>query len=80
MYQVITIIFEFWRDLFTSLDGHLAVIGVDLETLELTFYTGSISLYNYLVLLFTLLTVFFVVYLTYKFFVFLYKVVARLWF
>lgn len=80
MFQVITIIFEFWRDLFMALNGQLAGIGVDLEQLELTFYTGSISLYNYLVFLATLLTVLFVVYLTYRFFVFLYRLVVRLWF
>lgn len=80
MFQVITIIFEFWRDLFMALNGQLAGIGVNLEQLELTFYTGSISLYNYLILLATLLTVLFVVYLTYKFFVMLYRLVVRLWF
>lgn len=80
MYQVISIIFDFWRDLFTSLNGQLAGIGVDLEQLELTFYTGSISLYNYLILLATLFTVFAVVYVTYKFFVTLYRLVVRLWY
>lgn len=80
MYQVISIIFEFWLELFSALNGYLLNIGVDLEQLELTFYTGSISLYNYLILLATLLTVLFVVYLTYKFFVMLYRLVVRLWF
>lgn len=80
MYGVISIIFDFWRDLFMALNGQLAGIGVDMEQLELTFYTGSISLYNYLILLATLLTVLFVVYLTYKFFVMLYRLVVRLWF
>lgn len=80
MYGVISIIFEFWRDLFASLNGHLVSIGVDLKQLELSFYTGSISLYNYLILLTTLLTVLFVVYITYKFFVFLYGLVVRMWF
>ena len=80
MYGVVSIIFDYWRDLFTSLNGHMVSIGVDLEQLELTFYTGSISLYNYLVLLATLVTVFVVVYVTYKFFVILYKVVVRLWY
>lgn len=80
MYGVISIIFDFWRGLFDALNGHLSAIGVDLDQLELTFYTGSISLYNYLILLATLLTVFFVVYLTYRFFVFLYRLVVRLWY
>lgn len=80
MYQVISIIFQFWRDLIMALNGHLAGIGIDLQQFELTFYTGSISLYNYLILLFTLLTVLFVIYITYKFFVFLYRLVVRLWY
>ena len=80
MYQVIFIIFEFWRGLIEAFNGHLVGIGVDLEQLELTFYTGHISLYNYLVLLATLLTVLFVVYVTYRFFVFLYRLVMRLWY
>lgn len=79
MYQVIFIIFDFWRGLFDALNGHLLNIGLDLEALELTFYNGSISLYNYLILLATLLTVLFVVYVTYRFFVLLYRVVIRLW-
>ncbi|MEM0174155.1 MAG: hypothetical protein QXI16_06600 [Sulfolobaceae archaeon] len=80
MFEVVSIILDFWRGLFDALNGHLLNIGVDLEQLELTFYTGSISLYNYLILLATLLTVLFVVYLTYRFFVFLYRLVVRLWY
>lgn len=80
MYQVVSVIFDFWRDLFMALNGQLAGIGVNLEQLELPLYDGHISLYNYLILLATLLTVLFVIYLTYKFFALLYKVVARLWF
>lgn len=80
MYGVISVIFDFWRGLFDALNGHLLNIGVDLEQVDLTFYTGHISLYNYLILLATLLTVLFVVYLTYKFFVMLYKMVVRMWF
>lgn len=80
MYQVISIIVEFWADLFRALNGHLVSIGVDLEQLELTFYNGHISVYNYLVLLATLLTVLYVVYLTYKFFAMLYRLVVRLWY
>lgn len=80
MYGVISIIFEFWLELFQALNGQLRGIGVDLEQLELSFYGGHISLYNYLVLLATLLTVLFVVYITYKFFVFLYRLVVRMWF
>lgn len=79
MYEVISIIFNFWRGLFDALNGHLSVIGIDLDQVELSFYTGHISLYNYLILLATLFTVLLVVYLSYKFFVLLYKVVIRLW-
>lgn len=80
MYGVISIIFDFWHDLFEALNGHLFGIGIDLEQIELTFYSGHISLYNYLVLLATLLTVLYVVYLTYKFFAMLYRLVSRLWY
>ena len=80
MYEVVSIIFDFWRGLFDALNGCLLNIGIDMKQLDLTFYNGSVSLYNYLILLATLLTVLFVVYLTYKFFVMLYRLVLRLWY
>ena len=80
MYQVVFIIFDFWRGLVEALNEYLLAIGIDLEQVELSFYSGSVSLYNYLILLATLLTVLFVVYITYKFFVFLYRLVVRMWF
>lgn len=79
MYQVISIIVEFWADLFQALNGHLLALGLDLNDVDLTFYSGYISLYNYLVLLATLLTVLYMIYVTYKFFKFLYGLVVRLW-
>lgn len=80
MYQVMSIIVDFWADLFQALNGHLLALGLDLNEVNLTFYNGHISLYNYLVLLATLLTVLYVVYLTYKFFAMLYRLVVRLWY
>lgn len=80
MNGVVSIIFTFWSELFQALNGHLLALGLDLKEVNLTFYGGHLSLYNYLVLLATLLTILFVMYLTYKFFVFLYKVVERLWY
>lgn len=80
MYQVISIVVEFWADLFSALNGHLLGMGINLDEIELMLYDGHISLYNYLVLLATLLTVFAVVYVTYKFFVMLYRLVSRLWY
>lgn len=79
MFEVVSIIVNFWAELFLAFNTYLIDIGIDLEEIRLVFYNSDISLYNYLVLLATLLTVLFVVYLTYRFFVALYRVVLRLW-
>lgn len=81
MYGIVSIVYEFWLELFMSLNNLLTDgINLDLKLINVGFYSGDISLFNYLVLLATLLTLLFVIYLTYKFFVVLYKVVARLWY
>lgn len=79
MMNVISIILNFWEELFSAFNSHLIEIGLDLKGIELTFYEGNISLYNYFVLLASLLTILFVVYLTYRFFLLLYKLVVSVW-
>lgn len=80
MYQVFTIVFHFWEGLFMSLnDVFITNLDLDMKTLTFYFYESEISLYNYLVISFTIFTMLFVIYVTYKFFKMLYRMVANLW-
>lgn len=81
MYNVFNIVFNFWDGLFTFLNNlFVGQLDVDLKTLTFEFYSNEISLYNYLVISFTIFTMLFIIYMTFKFFKMLYKVVSQLWY